>query len=67
MNHRTNGILRREELAGRLPSDERLKVGPIAVIECVENIPCNPCVGACPKGCLSRLSFKRTIFRFKKC
>ncbi len=53
MNHRTNGILRPEELAGRLPSDDRLKAGPVAVIECVENIPCNPCVDACPRGAIT--------------
>ena len=25
----------------------------LVVIECVENIPCNPCVNACPKGAIS--------------
>jgi Fe-S-cluster-containing hydrogenase component 2 len=53
MSHRQNGILRSEELAGRLPSNERLKAGPIAVIECVENIPCNPCVDACPRSAIT--------------
>jgi Fe-S-cluster-containing hydrogenase component 2 len=35
---------------GVVPPPERLKRGPVIVIECVENIPCNPCVDACPKG-----------------
>jgi len=29
------------------PSEERIKKGPVAVIECVEKIPCNPCEAAC--------------------
>ncbi len=30
------------------PSKERLERGPVVIIECVENIPCNPCVEVCP-------------------
>lgn len=29
------------------PSEERLEGGPVAVIECVQEIPCDPCEGAC--------------------
>ncbi|SDB17883.1 Thioredoxin reductase [Eubacterium oxidoreducens] len=29
------------------------KVGVHPVIECTQNIPCNPCQDACPKGCIS--------------
>uniref|UniRef100_A0A7V4E2J2 4Fe-4S dicluster domain-containing protein n=1 Tax=candidate division WOR-3 bacterium TaxID=2052148 RepID=A0A7V4E2J2_UNCW3 len=31
------------------PSKERLKKGPLVIIECPEKIPCNPCVNACPQ------------------
>jgi Fe-S-cluster-containing hydrogenase component 2 len=31
------------------PSRERLEKGPVAVIECLEEIPCNPCETVCPK------------------
>ena len=30
-----------------LPSMERMKEGPVVVIECVEDIPCDPCVESC--------------------
>jgi len=30
------------------PSLKRLEKGPVAVIECIEEIPCNPCEAACP-------------------
>jgi len=30
------------------PSEERLKEGPVAFIECTQEIPCNPCEVACP-------------------
>ncbi|MGB9677088.1 MAG: 4Fe-4S binding protein [Candidatus Ratteibacteria bacterium] len=29
------------------PSEERIKKGPIAIIECIEDIPCNPCETIC--------------------
>ena len=29
------------------PSEERLESGPVAVIECIQEIPCNPCESAC--------------------
>ena len=31
------------------PSEERFKRGPVAVGECVQAIPCNPCELACPR------------------
>jgi ferredoxin len=44
-----------EELAScpGYPSPERLAKGRTAVIECVQPIPCNPCVDACPFGAIS--------------
>ncbi len=52
MNHRRDGILRGEGLRRLSPPPARLKAGPVVVIECVESIPCNPCVQACPKGAI---------------
>jgi len=51
--YRSDGALRPEDLLGRLPSDERLSRGPAVIIECVEHIPCNPCVAACPRDAIS--------------
>ena len=31
------------------PSDGRMEKGPVAVIECVQNIPCDPCAWCCPR------------------
>lgn len=44
-----NGYPSMEELKQfhRLPSEERCKKGPVAVIECIQPIPCNPCEAAC--------------------
>ena len=35
------------------PTDEQLKSGPTVVIECIEEIPCNPCETCCPKNAIS--------------
>jgi Fe-S-cluster-containing hydrogenase component 2/bacterioferritin-associated ferredoxin len=31
------------------PSEKRFKEGPVAIIECLEEIPCNPCEFICPE------------------
>jgi thioredoxin reductase/Fe-S-cluster-containing hydrogenase component 2 len=48
------GIPSREELEASpgYPSAEDLARGPMVVIECVQDIPCNPCEAACPKGAI---------------
>ena len=37
---------------GLYPSDERIAAGPVAVFECMQRIPCDPCEKACPNGCI---------------
>jgi len=49
---RETGVLSLAELKGRVPPLERLRLGPCAVIECVEEIPCNPCEESCPFGAI---------------
>ena len=45
----TDGYPSLEEIkqANGWPSEERFAKGPVAIIECVQEIPCNPCEGAC--------------------
>ena len=45
------GIINKAELtqSAAFPSEERLRRGPIAVIECLQEIPCNPCEFVCPE------------------
>jgi Fe-S-cluster-containing hydrogenase component 2 len=49
---RATGIPSIEELEASpgYPSAELLCRGPIAVIECIQDIPCNPCEAVCPNG-----------------
>lgn len=47
------GYLSEEEYTHCLPSPERMASGPIAVIECIQDIPCNPCEQACPFGAIT--------------
>ncbi len=49
------GIPSEEELKNcfGIPSEERMKKGRVAVIECVQEIPCNPCEGTCPFGAIT--------------
>lgn len=41
------GLAGPHEMSTCLPSEEQRKKGPYAVIECFEEIPCNPCVMSC--------------------
>jgi len=49
-NYEKTGILTKNDL--KLPSKKQLKKG-VAIIECIQKIPCNPCVTACPVNAIS--------------
>jgi Fe-S-cluster-containing hydrogenase component 2 len=53
-NLKTVGAPSLEELksSSAFPKREDFMKGPIAVIECIEEIPCNPCETSCPKGAI---------------
>ena len=48
------GFLTIEELKvqTKYPTEERFLKGPVAVIECTHEIPCNPCEGSCKLGAI---------------
>ena len=50
----TTGFLSEEELKDSpgIPSEARRRKGPVAVIECLEDIPCNPCESSCSVGAI---------------
>ena len=53
MAFRTGEPLTERDLSAQLPPQERLNKGPVAIIECIEEIPCNPCVSSCPHGAIT--------------
>ncbi len=49
----STGIVTEDELGRVLPSGPRRDSAPYAVLECVQEIPCDPCVRACPRGAIA--------------
>ena len=49
-SYEKTGILSKKDL--KLPSKKQLEKG-VAIIECVQEIPCNPCVDSCPTNSIS--------------
>lgn len=49
-----DGVLTPEELEALpcMPSRGRMEKGAVAVIECPQDIPCNPCQPVCPSGAI---------------
>ncbi len=54
LEFKERGYVTLEELEalGLLPPKERLEKGPVAILECPEQIPCNICVDSCPQGAI---------------
>jgi Fe-S-cluster-containing hydrogenase component 2 len=49
-DYEKNGVLSLRYL--RLPSKKQLEKG-VAILECIQEIPCNPCVDSCPVNAIS--------------
>jgi Fe-S-cluster-containing hydrogenase component 2 len=51
---RSDGVLIQEEIRGcpGWPGNDIIEKKKVAVLECVEDIPCNPCETVCPVGAI---------------
>ena len=49
---KTTGVPSQEQIESVFPCEERLRKSPVAVIECFESIPCDPCSFACQRGAI---------------
>jgi Fe-S-cluster-containing hydrogenase component 2 len=59
------GILSTNDL--RVPSQKQLEKG-VAILECIQEIPCNPCVDSCPVHAISMKDINAPpVNDFKKC
>lgn len=47
-----DGIPTADDLKKVLPSEERLAKGPVVIVECFEEIPCDPCHYSCNRGAI---------------
>lgn len=45
------GVVDKKDI--RTPSEKRFQKGPVAIIECIQKIPCNPCVESCPRNAIT--------------
>lgn len=48
------GIPTADDLIAVTPDDERMAKGPVVVVECFQEIPCDPCVSACKTGAITK-------------
>jgi len=54
-NDSNDGVLSLERIRALpgYPGKDRFDEGPVVVIECDEDIPCNPCEDICPEGAIT--------------
>lgn len=64
-DYEKTGILSIKEL--QVPSKKQLEKG-VAILECVQEIPCNPCVDSCPVHAISMKDINAPpVNNFEKC
>lgn len=63
------GIPTVEDIKRKTPEDERLREGPVAIVECFRQIPCDPCYHSCPSNSFAEFDDINDIPRidFDKC
>jgi Fe-S-cluster-containing hydrogenase component 2 len=68
MSYKETGILQEIDLIRIFPSKERLCKGPVAIIECLQEIPCDPCMDACKLSAIQKKSLSDPpMVDFSKC
>ncbi|MEA2055800.1 MAG: 4Fe-4S binding protein, partial [Candidatus Thermoplasmatota archaeon] len=64
-DYERTGLLSVKDL--KLPSEEQLEKG-VAIIECIQKIPCNPCVESCPVNAITMKNINDLpIIDYDKC
>jgi len=48
-----DGIPTKEDLSSVSPSEARMAEGPVVIVECFQEIPCDPCVEACKQNAIT--------------
>ncbi len=63
------GIPSKEQIEAVLPPPERIAREAVAIIECYQEIPCNPCTKACPQNAILPMKDinERPKIDFDKC
>lgn len=51
----SKGVASYELVKSTFPSIERINKGPVAILECFQEIPCNPCVTSCNINAIKEL------------
>jgi len=46
-----SGVPTKKQLEAVKPAPERLAQGPVVIVECFQEIPCDPCYTSCKSGC----------------
>lgn len=47
-----DGIVTKDLVEQVMPPQERREKGPVAIVECYQNIPCDPCATSCRQGAI---------------
>jgi len=63
------GIPTAQDIAQIAPPEERMLQGPVAVIECFQEIPCDPCHYACKRGAIREMADinERPVIDYNRC
>ncbi|MEF3244600.1 MAG: 4Fe-4S binding protein [Caldisericaceae bacterium] len=67
-NYLEKGYLEVSDIIHSFPSEDEFSVHPVAISECVQEIPCNPCVSSCPTKAITMEDISSIpIINYKQC